>query len=462
MPFRLTWDKLLSATRPSHLDRRSSAPSGQPIQADVDTRTEFEKDYDRIVFSAPFRRLARKTQVHPLAKNDHIHNRLTHSMEVASVGRSLATRLVEKLEQDSSIEGRQAREITWVTLSACLVHDLGNPPFGHAAEEAIRQWAIDHHQGLFHYDPAFDGKPLFKSEQQRLDVISDWRNFEGNANGFRFASRKDVSLISYLNLTHATLASTIKYPWTSQHPNATKTGKHNIYSTEREIFRTMSDDLGLTMPNGEVCRHPLSFLTEAADDICYRIIDLEDAVELKIESHENVRKLLCSIAEFEYRENMNLQFLRAISIGKLTNKLWSVFEADYERIMSGERQEDLKSSLDEKTKEQLAVIKEIYTNIFSHPKKIAMEIGCYHILGRLLHELLKTVRAIHMAESFENLPFIARRCAELAWTSEYTKENFNKDYSWWLSQMMDFVSGMTDDYAASLSSQITGHSYSDH
>ncbi len=458
MSYRLNWEKLLSSRRPQSSDSQRRATATQSSVDDPDIRTEFEKDYDRIVFSAPFRRLARKTQVHPLAKNDHIHNRLTHSIEVASVGRSLAARLAVRLQSSDTISGDQAQNLIWAVRAACLVHDLGNPPFGHAAEEAVRQWTRDHYSEIFEWNPGEGVRPLFETEAERQGTIADWLNAEGNANGFRFASRKDVQLVSYLNLTHATLAAAVKYPWTSSDPRAAKKGKHNVYSTEREIFLEMAEDLGLRGNDGSVCRHPLSFLTEAADDICYRILDLEDAVELKIESHDNIRQLLCEITGVELQVNTNLHYLRAVAIGKLTSKLWQVFESDFENIMNGQREADLKSSLDSQTNDQLARIKEIYTNIFSDPKKMALEIGCYHILGRILDELLKTVKAIHLAPSFEELPFLSRRCAELAWTREYTKQHFDKSYAWWLSQMLDFVNGMTDDYAASISSQISGHS----
>ncbi|WP_437188152.1 dGTP triphosphohydrolase [Planctomicrobium sp. SH668] len=454
MSYRLTWERLLSGDRP----RRTSdqpASSGSPKSVSGDERTPFEVDYDRIVFSAPFRRLARKTQVHPLAKNDHIHNRLTHSIEVASIGRSFARKLSTLLKERCPNERVPDSHLAWIMQSASLVHDLGNPPFGHAGEEIIRVWAEDHVEEMF-------APHRFENERQLTDAKSDWFHFEGNAQGFRLAARPDNPQVAYLRLTHATLAASIKYPWTAADERARKKRKHSVYCSEESIFRAMAEDLGLVREGGHVSRHPLSFLTEAADDICYRVIDLEDAVEMGIRNHLYVAELFCHIAGLPLADasQKGLPELRAAVIKSLIGKYWDVFVNDFDNIMNGVRDVDLKSSLDESTQLQMHQIKLEYETIFSHSKKVAMEFGAYHILGRILKALMKTVNNIHdcKSKSYEEIPFLSRRCAEMAWGGQFVRENLQRPHVWWLWRMQDFVSGMTDDFATSLSGEIDGHS----
>lgn len=454
MPYRLSWNTLLSAKRPTfhHTTQRSNSRTSQREEE----RTAFEQDHDRIVFSAPFRRLARKTQVHPLATNDHIRNRLTHSMEVASVCRSFVRPLSRLASERSDFDRDAESKVTWILQAACLIHDIGNPPFGHAGEEVVRVWVEKHAPEMFDVS-------RFSNAEEMEQVKADWLHFEGNAQGFRLASRTDNPEAGYLRLTHATLASAIKYPWTSTDQRTSELNKQNVYTTEKEIFDEMASDLGLKMPHG-ICRHPLSFLTEAADDICYRIIDFEDAVEMGIQNREDVFKLFSNIAELPQSDYawMELSQLRGRAIRTLMEKFWGVFLDDFDAIMNGERNRDLKSSLDEETQIQLDVISEQYTKIFAHSKKVAMELGAYHILGRILKALMKTVNAIHDSSSFDDLPFLSRRCAQLAWGTDFIKENFNQDHVWWHTRMRDFVSGMTDDYATSLSGEIGGHSFFNH
>ena len=204
----MTWDRLLS-------DMRCPREAGEkPSEAEKEAfRSPFEADYDRIVFSTPFRRLARKTQVHPLALNDQVHTRLTHSIEVASVGRSLAGRLARFLVQRKEMPaGVSEQDLFWIVQAACLVHDIGNPPFGHAGEYAIREWVKTHPREVF-------GEKL---EAVNADVRRDWELFDGNAQGFRIAARADNPQPAYLRLTFATLGAMVKYPWDSGDSRATQ------------------------------------------------------------------------------------------------------------------------------------------------------------------------------------------------------------------------------------------------
>ncbi|QDU82548.1 Deoxyguanosinetriphosphate triphosphohydrolase [Polystyrenella longa] len=448
MPHKLSWKKLLS---PERVPRPDSSPSkiAKPYVAKEDERTPFEQDYDRIVFSSPFRRLARKTQVHPMASNDHIHNRLTHSIEVSSVGRSFASRVANLAAKRSDLSESDISNLPWILQSACLIHDLGNPPFGHAGEEVIRDWAKDHLEFLIP-----EGR--FSNPQIREDCKLDWLNFEGNAQGFRLASRRDNPMPGYLRLTYASLSAAVKYPWASSDPRAVRKRKHNVYSTEFDIFHRMSDELGLVTEENQWCRHPLSFLTEAADDICYRIIDPEDAVEMGICKYDQVHELFLRIARNPEIKWMSLPQLRGQAIKSLMDQFWEVFENDFDAIMNGERVDDLKSSLGSECTEQLNEVSTIYNSIFAHRKKITTELGAYHVLDRILTAMVKTIQSIADSDTYADVHFLSKRTLELTWGQKYVEENLQQPYSWWLSQVMDYVSGMTDDYATRLSREIWG------
>lgn len=447
MSHKLTWTKLLSperTPRPESAQGKFDRPYMQK-----DERTPFEQDYDRIVFSPPFRRLARKTQVHPMASNDHIHNRLTHSIEVASVGRSFAVRVANIAKSRSDLADQDVSKLAWILQSACLIHDLGNPPFGHAGEEVIREWA-DEHQRLLFPEERLNAEP-------ELEVLmADWLNFEGNAQGFRFASRADNPIAGYLRLTYATVSAAIKYPWPSADPRTSKKNKHNVYSTEIDIFEQMSATLGTKIDGDQSCRHPLSFLTEAADDICYRIIDLEDAVEMGICEYQQVHDLYLRICKNPSYRWMPLSQLRGQAIRSLMDQCWVAFDEDFDAIMNGQRIEDLRSSLDKTCQDQLKEVGAIYGSIFGHRKKVATELGAYQVLGRILKALVKTIQSITSSRSYSDVHFLSKRTIELTWGKKHAEDNLSRPYSWWLSQVMDYVSGMTDDYATRLSREIGG------
>jgi len=446
MTHNLTWTKLLS---PERAPRPESPTEVDRPYVQKDERTPFEQDYDRVVFSPPFRRLARKTQVHPMASNDHIHNRLTHSIEVASVGRSFAVRVADIATTKSDLSPDDVHKLAWIIQSACLIHDLGNPPFGHAGEEVVRVWA-EGHQGLLF------PKERFPAQETLEACKADWLNFEGNAQGFRFSSRADNPISGYLRLTYATLGAAIKYPWSSADPRTEQKRKHNVYSTEIDIFQQMATALGLNTEGDRCCRHPLSFLTEAADDICYRIIDLEDAVEMGICDHDEVHDLFLRISKNPDYKWMSLSQLRGQAMSSLMDQCWNVFEQDFDAIMNGRRVDDLKASLETECIEQLQEVGEIYGAIFGHRKKLATELGAYQVLGRILKAFVKTIQSIADSNSYDEVHFLSKRTIELTWGRKHVEENLNQSYEWWLSQAMDCVSGMTDDYATRLSREISG------
>ena len=263
----MNWDQLLSKTR---LRRVTAAP---PVG-----RNEFQRDRDRIVFSYAFRRLADKTQVHPLSKNDHVRTRLTHSIEVASVGRSLGYLVGQVIVPRHGLESQAftADHFGYIVEAACLAHDLGNPPFGHSGEAAISKWFKD---------DAKAGKLLEKlSDQQKKDFLS----FEGNAQGFRIITNlENYHHDGGLQLTHAVLGAFTKYPCSSCFSKSTNhvgCKKNGFFAAEHKYFADVAEGTGIQpVDNSRKAwfRHPLAFLTEAADDICYIIADLEDGFEVK-------------------------------------------------------------------------------------------------------------------------------------------------------------------------------------
>ncbi len=460
MSTRLDWTKLLSDRRPRTASSRDAAepapaptqPSLPALEPDADARTEFERDYDRLVFSAPFRRLAGKTQVHPFAAVDHVHNRLTHSFEVASVGRSLAIAAARFVKRRGELpDSRTAEDFSYIVQAACLAHDIGNPPFGHAGEYAIREWTRVNAAGIF----GGDTRETIPSEL--LGLFTDWSRFEGNAQAFRMMTRGDNDTGVYFRLTHATLGAMVKYPWDSSDPRASSKSKYNVFSSELDLFDSLVESTGLRRADGTVARHPLSFLSEAADDICYRIADFEDAVEMGILPDAEVREIFARIAGEEGRVNgRNLPHLRSLALGALTKAAVSAFIQNYDAILAGERESDLKSDFPEPIKIALLDIKNRYEDIFGHKTKLATEIGAYNTLGRVITFYARAVSEMARVRDFEQLGYIYRRCLELAWGREYAKKNERQPYAWWLARVMDFVSGMTDSYALRISRQIEG------
>jgi dGTPase len=436
----MDWGQLLNNWRMPFPDETPGAASEQSY------RSHFESDYDRIVYSQPFRRLARKTQVHPMTPNDHVHNRLTHSIEVASVGRSFARRLGSFLNDNSLLPAdRTAEDLGWVLMASCAAHDIGNPPFGHAGESAIRDWTEAHQEIVFPADHSV-------GDGTRDDVLL----FEGNAQGFRIAARNDNPLVGYLRLTYATLGAMVKYPWDSSDPRAEAKGKHNCFSTEASIFCDVFRRMGLVGDDGSYLRHPLSFLSEAADDICYRVIDLEDAAELRIISEERVRTIYGRFLGLDYVESKPIPRLRGEVIARLIEESWRVFEDDYDQIMRGDRKQDLKSGFDKDLIAALEEVQQVYGEIFAETSKVAVELGAYKTLGRILKALCTATAHLARQRSLSKLRFVSKRCLDLAWPRRLIEENTEKPYEWWLHQVLDYVSALTDNMAKQISRDIHG------
>ena len=302
-------------------------------------RSPFVQDYDRIIFSSSFRRLAKKTQVHPLVRNDHIHNRLTHSLEVSSVGRSLALLAGQGLVERGCLPQEYSPEhLGQIMQAACLAHDIGNPPFGHAGEEAIRDWFKDAGHAK-HYL-----KDLRPAER------ADFEAFDGNAQGFRVVNtlenNKDTG---GFRLTFPVLASLVKYPCSAHEALGRSSSKFNYYTAEQEIFTDVFSTLGL-VHDGRARRHPLSYLLEAADDICYRIIDMEDACELRIITYQDIKDVMAPLLsdsdmDCERLAGMDSDrrrsgMLRTRAMGCIIPSVAQTFLDNYEDIMAGKLQGD--------------------------------------------------------------------------------------------------------------------------
>lgn len=332
----MQWEQLLSLKRQGDTSKRLRKEQD-------DTRLGFEVDYDRIVFSSAFRSLQDKTQVIPLSKTDFVHTRLTHSLEVSVVGRSLGRlvgkKIIEKYPHLSEIHGYHMNDFGAIVAAASLAHDIGNPPFGHSGEKAIGE-----------YFKTGNGQQ-FKdklTEKEWQDLI----DFEGNANGFSVVSSSRKGVEGSLRLTYATLGAFMKYPKESLPKKPTKDiwdKKYGFFQSDKLFFKEVAEELGLISnkhdKNIGFVRHPLAFLVEAADDICYTIIDLEDGINLGLIDEEFALEYLIKLVkntidskkynELQTKED-RLSYLRALAIGSLINDAVSVFVKNEEKILKGE------------------------------------------------------------------------------------------------------------------------------
>ena len=306
-----------------------------------DDRSEFKRDYDRLIFSSAFRRLQNKTQVFPLPGSIFVHNRLTHSLEVASVGLSLGNDISRRIIlKRPELKDTLFEEIGTIVSAACLAHDLGNPPFGHSGEKAI--------QTFFTEGAGVNIKPLVSE-----DFWNDITHFEGNANGFRilthrFKGRRQGGFV----MTYSMLAAIVKYPFVSS--LAGKHGKFGFFTSEKDTYQKIATELGITRLSKEgeplkYARHPLVYMVEAADDICYEIMDIEDSHKLKILSYAETEHLLLNFFDKDTQqkirqriidegltdENEKVVYMRASVIGKLENECVKAFLDHEEEILAG-------------------------------------------------------------------------------------------------------------------------------
>ena len=423
----LDWDSLLRT------DRLRLDTNGQLVryqQAEEPPRTPAEADIQRIIFSSPFRRLAGKTQVHPLAKVDYVHNRLTHSLEVAEIGTSLTQRLAATLE----FSPERATACAYHVKAACLGHDIGNPPYGHAGEFAIQSWVDAHREEL--------GNLLAEDDEVGAEgsaeaILEDLLKFDGNAQAFRLLSHPEPRRDAYFRLSCASLGALIKYPRCS---NETATAKFSCFYTARPCFALVTDTLGLRTETG-IKRHPLSYLTEIADDICYCVTDCEDAVLMGILDEERVRNwyldLLDAPATTTLKEGASLSFLRARVIGDLvrcfTDELATAFDRP-EQLDTFEQTSP--------TWQRLQTLKRNYRIVFDDAAKIRKELHAQAELHRTLDAFLSVLQLLRC----DNPGYSAKLLRKYAFGEHFVEANRQRPYQWWIHTVLDFVTGMTDHY----------------
>lgn len=412
-------------------------------------RTDFHIDYDRVVFSRAFRRLGRKTQVHSFAKSDHTHNRLTHSIEVASVGRSLGNHVGVMLDRLNYLpKPYTPSDIGAVVQVACLSHDLGNPPFGHTGEAALREW--------FNHD-----KHALYLQDLDANEKSDICTYEGNAHSLRVVSRLEMyKNRGGMRLSCASLGSLLKYPWSSQHPNTQQKGKFNIYQSEIPLIRTVADALHLPKLGDDTwARHPLSYLMEAADDICYALLDLEDAVELGLLKLEEFEEILSNIIDFNLLSNIKnpeerCSAMRGMAIGHVINEVAERFMLHHDELLLGTFQKkDLLSVCSHDIQDMLHNAKQLAVKkIFHHESKLSTEIGAFGCLNVILDLLIPAVYAYHYKNKLNIKHKLALELMKFNSSNNPQSNSLYQDYM----LVLDFICSLTDNTAAKLARELSG------
>ncbi len=434
----MNWERLICDTRLG-LEHYKDSKAG--------VRSDFERDYDRLIFSSPFRRLQNKTQVFPLPGSIFVHNRLTHSLEVSCVGRSLANEIAIRLHERHLHE--PWRDRLWnmgeIVAAACLAHDLGNPPFGHSGEKTIGEFFSNGNGKVF---------------QERLtpQQWSDLTNFEGNANSFRtlvhqFKGRRPGGFA----MTYSTLASIVKYPYSSSH--AGKKGKFGFFTTEKDIFVRIADELGLIrLEEDRYCRHPLVYIVEAADDICYQIMDIEDGHKLKIISTDETIDLLLGFftedRQAHLREHMarvadpneKIAYLRSCIVGLLVEQCAAAFAQHEDEIMEGRFESSLIDYIDPLPAAAYQACSALaQERLYRASYVLDVDLAGNRIINLLLEKLIEAV--MHPERN----------------SSQLLMNKFPQQYDVHaptlfeqVQAVLDHISAMTDVYALNLYRQLNG------
>ena len=437
----MNWNTLLSAKRfgleEFHQERHEN-------------RSEFQRDYDRLVFSAPFRRLQNKTQVFPLPGSIFVHNRLTHSLEVSCVGRSLGNDVAKGiLAKEPDLQQSFLPEIGSIVSAACLAHDLGNPPFGHSGERAIATFFSE-------------GKGLILKGELTETQWEDFTHFEGNANAFRllthqFEGRRPGGFV----LTYSTLASIVKYPFSSS--LAGKKSKFGFFISEEGSFRRIAEELGMIKLNEHplrYARHPLVYLVEAADDICYQMMDIEDAHKLKILTTDETKSLLLSYFDDERKAHMEqtlkivsdvneqIAYLRSSVIGLLIRECTQAFLDNEKQILAGKFEGTLIKHISPLPASAYHLCSEIsFEKIYCSRDVLDIELAGFRIIGTLLE--LMTDAVCSPEKTYSKL-LINRVSSQYNIKSPVFYER--------IQAVLDYISGMTDVFALDLYRKINGNS----
>lgn len=412
-------------------------------------RSDFQRDYDRMIFSSPFRRMQNKTQVFPLPGSIFVHNRLTHSLEVSTVGRSLSREVILRMDKyGMAVEAKDIlNNIPDIVATACLCHDLGNPPFGHSGEKTISTW--------FSEGPGSSLKGEL-NEQQWNDLV----NFEGNANSFRLLTHQFVGRRKGgFAMTYSTLGTLVKYPWTSIH--AGDKGKFGFFESEESLYRKVTEWLEIPeLSPGIFARHPLVYLMEAADDICYQIMDIEDAHRLGILATDEAFGYLLSffddsranklIRGMGYLEDPNekIGYLRSNVIGTLVEHSADAFIENLSMIMDGQRINPLIEITPGRISEAYKACSDMaFNKIYNAPYVVDVDLAGNRIINYLLDVLMEAV--LNPGKNY----------SQLLLTKMPRQYDFNSSTLYGKIQaVLDHVSGMTDVYALDLFRKLNGHS----
>ena len=453
------WAKLFNAQR---LGSHKKAP------AEDSARSSFHKDYDRLVFSHSFRQLNQKTQVHPLTNQLGIHTRLTHSLEVSCIGRSLGIMAAEKLHDklDGGLpNGVAPADVGVIVQAACLAHDIGNPPFGHAGEYAIRDWFMHpERQKVLHN----------LSSNEQLDLLA----YEGNAQGFRILARNEHHPdLGGMRLTCATLGAFMKYPWLATHSNLIYQGSPTTNMQKFGCFYSEAAQLEelaarLHLPRSEqhdgFARHPLAYLLEAADDICYALIDLEDGINLNMLSYAEVAAIFYELIG-ERPDTLNLPThvsvrqhlasLRARAMMRLVNAVTDAFVANSNAMLAGTLQGSLFAHCDATVQSGITQAKQLAREkIFNHPSKVRMELMANQCLQRLLDAFMPLAWTNETSASITQMSFEQQRLLKLLQPhlDEHRRVLSDDTYDNMLN-VLDFITGMNDHEAYRLAQELQGH-----
>ncbi|MDR0673056.1 MAG: dNTP triphosphohydrolase [Zoogloeaceae bacterium] len=443
---RRRWQKLICAERPG-----AGAAHGRALAPE---RTAFQQDYDRIVFTSAFRRLKDKTQVFPLSRSDYVRTRLTHSLEASCVGRSLGAIVGREIIARHQLRAVDAADFGAIVAAACLAHDIGNPPFGHAGEDAIREW--------------FRASGLLERYALTPAQCADFARYEGNAQGFRILTRLQNPANPGLQLTAAVLAAFTKYPRASWLKGRTLSGasakKHGFFQHDAAAFVQVAAATGLPERLSGLAwhRHPLAYLVEVADDTCYLIVDLEDAARLGFVRAEDAQELLAALAGesvnegklqrlFEPKER--IEYLRAKAIGRLLEVAAEVFLDNETAILGGGFEGDLLSVAP--LSAPLDAVKAIaFDRIYTARPALEIETAGFEVLGGLLSLF---ITAIESAVGQYPMTTRERMLLKLL-PAQFLGAQGQPDPDPYLRFLgiADFVAGMTDSYAVNLYRKLKG------
>lgn len=454
----MNWEQLLQETRLCQETPYLPTPHRPPAQF----------DFDRITFSSAFRRLQDKTQVFPLSSSDYVRTRLTHSMEVATVGRSLGNMIGFELSSRGLLGGRNPLEVGMTVSAAALAHDIGNPPFGHSGEDSIRAW--------------FRNSQIVKRAHESGELtdhqLSDFLEYEGNAQGFRIVSRLQMYKDrGGMRLTMPTLGAFTKYPVQSpsldggakRTYSGKSTDKFGFFQAEAELFREVASATGLVARPGVEncwCRHPLAFLVEAADDICYRIVDLEDAFRQKLVGYSEIEEVLADLLGSSNMDRVRkepdfdarVDVLRSLVIKTAVDAVFAAFQENHDAILRGQFDREIIGATSvEKT---FAAIKEIQKlRVYKNNRVLLVEASGFRVIAGLLESFVTAVEDVHSQQELvqKTVPRLSQKLFDLIpdqFIGESRKTSPHIYHR--MLRVIDYVCGMTDTYALELYRNISG------